>query len=56
MMKSADYKRGYDAGYKQALLDALAERQNTRTGICRDVTPREWPLPRPIKSLSQGGN
>lgn len=25
MMKTADYKRGYDAGYKQALLDALKQ-------------------------------
>lgn len=26
MMKSAEYQCGYDAGYKQALLDALRER------------------------------
>lgn len=27
MFRSAEYQRGYDAGYKQALLDAL-ERRN----------------------------
>jgi hypothetical protein len=26
MMKSEDYKRGYNAGYKQALLDALRQK------------------------------
>jgi hypothetical protein len=26
-MRSAEYQRGYDAGYKQALLDALRQRQ-----------------------------
>lgn len=28
-MRSAEYQRGYAAGYRQALLDALAERRRS---------------------------
>ena len=33
MMKSVEYQRGYDAGYKQALLDALRERSEVATAL-----------------------
>lgn len=45
-MKSTEYKRGYDAGYKQALLDALRDRQAVgRTLQHRELKPRPRPHP-----------
>jgi hypothetical protein len=32
MFRTADYQRGYDAGYKQGLLDALKQRSVDYSG------------------------
>jgi hypothetical protein len=40
-MKSEEYKRGYDAGYKQALRDALTDRQSSADALKgRKLAPR----------------
>ena len=36
-MRSAEAQRAYNEGYKQALLDALAQKEACRTGLVPDV-------------------
>lgn len=44
-MKSEEYKRGYDAGYKQALLDALDRNRAVGEALSgRELRPRSKPL------------
>jgi hypothetical protein len=45
-MKSEEYKRGYDAGYKQALLDALRQNQPPNVPEKQATWPKQgdyWP-------------
>lgn len=44
-MKSEEYKRGYDAGYKRALLDALDRNRAISDALVdRKLAPRSKPI------------
>lgn len=45
-MKSEEYKRGFDAGYKQALRDALKDQRALATALQgRELKPLARPQP-----------